>query len=129
MMDPWLGFVNEQVSERGNAGTALEQARLRQRILDRSACSFPFPLEVTFRAVVAEQCEHANRPYLLAEPVLMRDEAVDVLGGILLPSTRDLREGSVLDVVCHLADPDTYHTDQGILAEDADLDAVVPIEP
>lgn len=128
MMDPWLGFVNEQVSGTSDAGRQLESARLRQQILDRSACSFPFPLEVSFRGIVAGRCTHANRPYLVVEPVLLHDEAVEVLGGILLPSTRGLQEGSVVETTCYLADPDTYFTDEGVLAERADVDAIVPIE-
>ncbi len=128
-MDPWLGFVNEQVAQTTVSGPGLEQARLRQTILDRSACSFPFPLEVRFRGVVVDQIEHEAEPYLLVQPSLLRPEANEALGGILVPSPRDLQAASVVEVACHLADPDTYWLDDGVLALDAEIEAIVPIEP
>lgn len=128
MIDPWLGFVNEQVQEARIAGPGLERARLRQSILDRSACSFPFPLEISFRGVVAERVDHQGEPHLLLEPSLMCEDAVEVLGGVLVPSDRGLREGSVVETRCHLADPDSYWIDEGVLAERAEIEALVPIE-
>ncbi|PSG98345.1 hypothetical protein BRD56_00940 [Thermoplasmatales archaeon SW_10_69_26] len=129
MIDPWLGFVNEQVSQTTASGPGLEGARLRQTILDRSACSFPFPLEISFRGIVVDRVEHEGEPHLLVAPSRLRQEAVEVLGGILLPSDRQLRPASVVEVDCHLADPDAYWLDDGVLACRAALEAVVPIEP
>jgi hypothetical protein len=127
-MDPWLGFVNEQVNQASLSGPGLEGARLRQTILDRSACSFPFPLEISFRGVVVDRVEHEGRPHLLVAPSLLCEEAIEALGGILVPSDRQLRAASVLDVECRLADPDTYWLDDGVLACEADIEAEVPIE-
>lgn len=129
MMDPWLGFVNEQVARRDQSGATLESARLRQSILDRSASSFPFPLAVSFRGVVTGRREHASRSYLVVEPAKLCEQALEALGGVLLPTDRGLRQGSVVEVRCRLADPDTYWMDEGVLARDAEIDAIVPIEP
>lgn len=129
VMDPWLGFVNEQVDQASVSGPGLERARLRQTILDRSACSFPFPLEITFRGIVVERVEHEGRSHLLVAPSRLREEAIEALGGILVPSDRRLRPASVVEVTCWLADPDSYWLDDGVLAEDADIEAEVPIEP
>lgn len=128
MKDPWLGFVNEQVAQTTMGEAQVERFRLRQTILDRTACSFPFPLEISFRAVVDDRVEHAHEDYLLVEPEGLCEEAIEVIGGVLLPTERRLQPGSVVQASCHLADPDTYWTDQGVLAEDAEIDALVPIE-
>jgi hypothetical protein len=128
-MDPWLGFVNEQVNQASVSGPGLEGARLRQTILDRSACSFPFPLEIAFRGVVVERVEHEGEGHLLVAPSRLCEAAIEALGGILIPCDRQLRPASVVEVRCWLADPDTYWLDDGVLASRADVEATVPIEP
>lgn len=129
MSDPWVGFVNEEISKHPAPDAGMDRVRARQQLLDRAASSFPFPLEITFRGVVADRVEVRGRWHLLLEPTGMSEEALDVLGGVLVPSDRRLYEGSVADVTCRLADPDDYEVDQGVLAVDGQLDATVPIEP
>lgn len=128
-MDPWLGFVNEQINQASVTGPGLEDARLRQTILDRSACSFPFPLEISFRGIVVDRVEHEGEPHLLVAPSRLCEAAIEALGGILVPCERRLRPASVVEVDCALADPDTYWLDDGVLAKEAELTADVPIEP
>lgn len=129
MKDPWLGFVNEEVAKHPGPIAGMDRARARQALLDRAATSFPFPLEISFRGVVADRLEVDEETYLLMEPTALSDEALEVLGGVLVPSERRLYEGSVAEIECRLADPDTYTVDDGVLAVDGDLQAVVPIEP
>lgn len=129
MLDPWLGFVNEEVAKHPGPLAAMDRSRVRQQLLDRAATSFPFPLEVSFRAVVADRIELDGTPHLILEPTALSEEALDVLGGVLVPSDRELYEGSVTEVACHLADPDTYAVTEGVLAVDGDLQTIVPIEP
>jgi hypothetical protein len=54
MIDPWFGFLNEQVAPTQVPQATIEKACMRQRVLDRAACSFPFPLEVAFRGTVTD---------------------------------------------------------------------------
>lgn len=129
MLDPWLGFVNEEVSKHPGPLAGMDRVRARQELLDRAATSFPFPLEVTFRAVVADRVEIDGTPHLLLEPTGLSDDALGVLGGVLVPSQRRLYSGSVTEVKCQLADPDTYAFDEGVLATGGSLQAIVPIEP
>lgn len=129
MKDPWLGFVNEEVAKHPGPLAGMDRARARQALLDRAATSFPFPLEISFRGVVADRIELDDQPHLLLEPTALSEDALEVLGGVLVPSERCLYEGSVAKVECRLADPDTYTVDEGVLAVDGDLQAVVPIEP
>lgn len=129
MKDPWLGFVNEEVAKHPGPLAGMERARARQELLDRAATSFPFPLEVSFRAIVTDRVDVQGAKHLVMEPTGLSSEAQEVLGGILVPSKRRLYEGSVAEVQCRLADPDTYALEKGVLAVDGDLQAVVPIEP
>lgn len=129
MLDPWLGFVNEEIARRSGPLTRMERSRVRQQLLDRAATSFPFPLDVAFRGVVADRVEVRDQPHLLLEPTALCEDALEVLGGVLVPSDRRLYEGSVAEVECRLADPDSYALDEGVLAVEGTLQAIVPIEP
>ncbi len=129
MKDPWLGFVNEEVAKHPGPLAGMDRARARQSLLERAATSFPFPLDVSFRGVVTDRVEVDGSPCLVLEPTALSEEARDVLGGVLVPSERLLYEGSVAEVECRLADPDTYDLDDGVLSVDGELQAVVPIEP
>jgi len=128
-LDPWLGFVNEHVREMSTGGRQIEQAQVRRALLDRTACSFPFPLDVRCRGVVAERRECRGQPHLLVEPSRMSRHALDILGGLLVPCSRGLMPDAVVDVECRLADPDDYHLGDGVLAIDATVEAIVPLEP
>jgi len=129
MKDPWLGFVNEEIDKHARPIVGMDRVRARQELLDRTASSFPFPLEVSFRGVVDDDREIDDTTYLVIEPAALRERALEVLGGVLVPSKRPLYEGSVVEATCRLADPDTYALDAGVLATGGELKAEVPIEP
>ncbi|MDX1611472.1 MAG: hypothetical protein R3185_03820 [Candidatus Thermoplasmatota archaeon] len=128
MVDPWIGFLNEEAKSCPSRSHELERSCFRREVLDRTASSFPFPLEVSFRAVVMDRCHLAGEDYLVLGPTPLSGEALDLLGGVLVPCPRELFPGSVVDVTCALADPDTYDLDLGVLAEACQLTAIVPLE-
>lgn len=129
MVDPWLGFLNEAFSEDPAPDAEVTRVRRRQEVLDRAACSFPFPLEITVRATVVDHCEIDGQPHLVLAPTGLCEDALETLGGLVIPSERKLFAGSIVEATCALADPDDYWLDEGMLALSAALDAIVPIEP
>jgi hypothetical protein len=108
---------------------ALGREMCRQLVLDRCATAFPFPLHVSFRGVVVGRRHHQGRDHIVVSPVALTGEALRVLGGVLVPTARNLFPGAVVDVRCNLADPDEYALDEGLLAEIGEIDVVVPVEP
>lgn len=129
MLDPWIGFLNEELATRQQDQRPLGRQHLRRQVLDRVACNFPFPLEVSFKGLVVGREVIDGQHYLVVAPTSLAPRAFEILGGVLLPTDRQLYPGAVVDVSCALADPDTYQRDAGMLAIDAWIDAIVPVEP
>lgn len=129
MLDPWIGFLNEELATCSPDQRPLGRECLRQEILDRAACNFPFPLEVRFRALVVGREVIDGHHHLVLHPTSLMQEAFEILGGVLVPTDRPLFPGAVVDVTCSLADPDRYDRASGILAIDAWIDTIVPVEP
>lgn len=129
MADPWISFLNEEVAKRPALERSLGKEFLRQMVLDRTASAFPFPLEVRFRGIVVGRRTLEGREYLLVGPASLSGEALRVLGGVLVPCERNLYPGAVVDISCCVTDPDDYDLDEGILASEAEVRAIVPLEP
>lgn len=143
-MTTWLEVLNEESARVRRESWDAERAKVRQGLLEVLRSRFRFPLRATFKgyvvrervlklprleAHVAGQRTVGESNYLEIVPQRYKQEAYTLVGGILVPTTRRLQPGSVLEVTVDILDPTGYRLHPpGLLAEAVETKVVVGVE-
>lgn len=138
----WVEFVNREADALARLTPPLTKTALRGAMRDRLGEAYAFPLDVTFRGLVAGErhaaAAHAHggsatlveKRFLEVVPEGLTREAAGLVGPVLLEMDRPLQAGSVVRVRVRIEDPRARHVEVPGLHADVDaMDVEVPVEP
>ncbi|HVL49104.1 MAG TPA: hypothetical protein VM889_11145 [Candidatus Thermoplasmatota archaeon] len=143
-----VALLNEEAALSRGLAAAASPDRARARALDAMRSRVAFPFRAVFKAVVVGERILASGPlavgeagqrrmkmqpdqrYLEVAPEGLTPIAFEILGPILVPSARNLMEGSVIMAALDVLDPSRYPIEgPGLVADLLDLKVLVAVEP